>query len=94
MLATIALLAIGARAKAEEKTAATALQQFEALKKLAGDWVEVGKDGKPTDKLVSSIRVTSAGAQSKKRSFPAAIMRWSLCTFWTATSSYSRITAL
>jgi hypothetical protein len=45
-------------------------QRFEALKKLAGDWVEVGKDGKPTDKVVSSIRVTSGGSAVQETLFP------------------------
>lgn len=46
---------------AEEKAASPALQQFEALKKLAGDWVEVDADGKPTKTVVSSFRVTAGG---------------------------------
>jgi hypothetical protein len=46
------------------------LQQFEALKRLAGDWVQVGKDGKPTDKIVSSIRVTAAGTALQETLFP------------------------
>jgi hypothetical protein len=69
-LVVIALLAAGALAKADEKTVPAALQQFEALKKLAGDWVEIGKDGKATDKLVSSIRVTSAGSAVQEILFP------------------------
>jgi hypothetical protein len=56
------LLGAGALAGADEKPVSTSLQQFETLKKLAGDWVEIDKDGKPTDKVVSSIRVTSAGS--------------------------------
>lgn len=44
---------------AEEKAASPALKQFEALKKLAGDWVEVGADGKPTTTVVSTFRVTA-----------------------------------
>jgi hypothetical protein len=59
-LLTIALLASG-MSRADEKTAPAALKQFETLKKLVGDWVEVGKDGKPTNKVISSIRLTSAG---------------------------------
>ncbi len=69
-LLAIALLAFGAVAKAEEKAAPAAVQQFEALKKLAGQWVEVDKDGKPTDKLVSSIRVTSGGSAIEETLFP------------------------
>jgi hypothetical protein len=64
-----ALLAAGS-ARAEEKTASTNARRFDALKKLAGEWVEADKDGKPTDKLVSSIRVTSAGTAVEETLFP------------------------
>lgn len=64
------LLVAGVLARADEKSAPTALQQFEALKKLAGEWVEIDKDGKPTDKVVSSIRVTSAGSAIEETLFP------------------------
>lgn len=69
-LLAMALSALGASSQAEEKAAPAALQQFEALKKLAGDWVEVGKDGNATDKLVSSIRVTSGGSAVHETLFP------------------------
>ncbi len=65
-----AMLAVGVLAKADDNTAPTALQNFEALKKLAGDWVEIGKDGKATDKLVSSMRVTAAGTAVEETIFP------------------------
>jgi copper(I)-binding protein len=35
---------------------------WERLKKLAGTWVEADKDGKPTDKVVSVVKVTAAGS--------------------------------
>jgi len=70
MLLGIAVLAVGLRGDAEEKAASTAVQQFEALKKLAGDWVEIGKDGKPTGTVVSSIRVTSGGSAVHETIFP------------------------
>ena len=66
----IALLAVGASARADENAAPANAQRFEALKRLAGDWVEVSKDGKPTDKVVSSIRVTSAGSVVQETLFP------------------------
>jgi len=69
-LSAITLVAAGVLAQAEEKPASAAARQFEALKKLAGDWVEVGKDGKPTDELVSSFRVTAAGTALEERLFP------------------------
>ena len=65
-----ALFALALSASAEEKTAAVNARRFEALKKLAGEWVEVGSDGKPTDKLVSSIRVTAAGTAVEETIFP------------------------
>src|SRR5262249_25095171 len=69
-LLTIALLAATASSPADEKAVATSAQRFEALKKLAGDWVMVGKDGKPTDTVVSSIRVTSGGSAIQETLFP------------------------
>lgn len=61
-----ALLAMAA-AHAGENVRSAGAQRFDELKKLAGDWYEAGKDGKPTDKLVSSIRVTSAGPYSEAK---------------------------
>jgi hypothetical protein len=69
-LLTIALLAAAVSARAEEKATSVNAQRFEALKKLAGDWVKVGKDGKPTDQVVSSIRVTSGGSAIQETLFP------------------------
>jgi hypothetical protein len=69
-LLTIALLAVTLSAGADDKSAATSAQRFEALKKLAGDWVQVDKDGKPTDKLISSIRVTAGGSAIQETLFP------------------------
>src|SRR5262245_12721442 len=57
-------------AKAEEKATSGAAQQFAALKTLSGDWVEAGKDGKPTDKIVSSVRVTAGGHTVQETFFP------------------------
>jgi hypothetical protein len=69
-LLTIALLALADSSPAGEKTTPVCAQRFEALKKLAGDWVELGKDGKATDKVISSIRVTSAGSAIQETLFP------------------------
>lgn len=65
-----ALLAIAFSAIADEKLASPAARRFDELKKLAGNWYEAGKDGQPTDKLVSSIRVTSAGSAIEETLFP------------------------
>ena len=70
LLMAIALLANFAPANAEEKAASAASRRFAALKKLAGDWVEVGKDGKPTDTVLSSFRVTAAGSVIEETVFP------------------------
>jgi hypothetical protein len=69
-LLTIALLTVLASSRAEEKAQSTSARRLEALKQLAGDWVEVGKDGKPTDKVVSSFRVTSGGNTVQETIFP------------------------
>jgi hypothetical protein len=68
LLAILLALATAARAVGESNPAAS--RQFEVLKGLAGDWVAIGADGKPTDKLVSSIRVTSAGHTVQETVFP------------------------
>jgi len=68
-LLAIALIAMVSSSSADEKTTPVNVRRFEALKKLAGDWVEV-KDGKVTDKVVSSIRVTSAGSALQETMFP------------------------
>ncbi len=43
---------------------------FERLKALAGTWVEADKDGKPTDKVVSVVRVTAGGSAVHETLFP------------------------
>jgi hypothetical protein len=43
---------------------------LEKLKKLAGTWVEADKDGKPTDKVVSVIKVTASGSAVHETLFP------------------------
>jgi hypothetical protein len=65
-----ALFVLGVSVRADEKATPATSQRFEALKKLAGAWVEIGSDGKPTDKIVSSIRVTSGGNTVQETLFP------------------------
>jgi hypothetical protein len=36
--------------------------KLDLIKKLQGDWVEVGQDGKTSDKVVSTYRVTAGGS--------------------------------
>ncbi len=43
---------------------------FEKLKTLAGTWVEADQDGKPTDKVVSVVRVTAGGSVVHETLFP------------------------
>ena len=72
-LALVAALLTGvAVARADEKTSSprsASSPRFDALKKLAGDWVEL-KDGKPTETIVSSIRVTAGGNTVQETLFP------------------------
>jgi hypothetical protein len=70
LLQMIALAVVAASARADDKAASVNAQRFEALKKLAGNWVEVGTDGKPTDRVVSSIRVISGGSAIEETLFP------------------------
>jgi hypothetical protein len=66
----VALLAFGVSTRADEKASPASAERFKALKNLAGDWVAVGKDGKPTIKVISSIRVTAAGTAVQETLFP------------------------
>ncbi|MBY0230500.1 MAG: hypothetical protein K2W96_14540 [Gemmataceae bacterium] len=75
--------------KPEAKKAATH-PGLEQLKKLAGTWVEIGKDGKPTDKVVSVVKVISAGSVVHETLFPGSPMEMIRSTASTrATRSWS-----
>jgi hypothetical protein len=43
---------------------------FEKIKKLAGTWLAADKDGKPTDVVVSVIKVTAGGSVVHETLFP------------------------
>lgn len=43
---------------------------LEKMKKLAGTWVAADKDGKPTDQVVSIIKVTAGGSAVHETIFP------------------------
>lgn len=43
---------------------------LEKLKKLAGTWVEADKDGKPTDKVVSVVKVIAGGSTVIETTMP------------------------
>jgi hypothetical protein len=47
---------------------------LERLKKLAGTWVAADKDGKPTDQIVSVVKVTAAGSAVHETLFPGSPM--------------------
>ena len=68
-------LALGAAARGDGRPApgkapAAPHPGLERLKKLAGTWVAADKDGKPTDQVVSVIRVTAAGSAVQETLFP------------------------
>jgi len=61
-----AALAAGMNPAEEKAKDAAAKPQapsrLDAIKKLQGDWVQVGDDGKPTDQVVTTYRVTAGGS--------------------------------
>jgi hypothetical protein len=71
-MAAIGVLIMGVAAQAEDKKEAgkSAQAAFDRLTKLAGDWVALDKDGKPTNQVVSSIKVTSRGSAIQETLFP------------------------
>ncbi|QEL15037.1 aldo-keto reductase family protein [Limnoglobus roseus] len=66
------LLALAVVGHAAGPTAKTDPAQtgLDRIKKLAGTWVEADKDGKPTDKVVSVVKVIAAGSVVQETSFP------------------------
>ena len=47
---------------------------FDKLKQLVGTWVEADKDGKPTEKVASIIRLTAGGSAVHETLFPGGDM--------------------
>jgi len=73
MLGGLMLLALGVSTRGDDKPAtkaAPAHPGLERIKKLAGTWVEADKDGKPTDKVVSVVKVTAGGSAVQETLFP------------------------
>ena len=65
------LIALGADVRGDDKKAAAVTHPgLERMKKLAGTWVEADKDGKPTDKVVSVVKVTAAGSAVHETMLP------------------------
>jgi len=68
----LVLVALAAVAHGDGKPEAKASTHpaFERMKKMAGIWVMADKDGKPTDQVVSVVRVTAAGSAVHETLFP------------------------
>jgi hypothetical protein len=69
----LVLLALTAGVRSDDKAgdkAAATHPALERLKRLAGTWVAAGEDGKPTDQVVSVIRVTAGGSAVHETLFP------------------------
>ena len=66
------LIALGAGGRGGDPPAKAAPTHpgLERLKKLAGTWVAADKDGKPTDKVVSVIKVTAGGSRRPRDAVP------------------------
>ena len=65
-----AAVAVGATSDAEQPTMSEL--GMERLRSFAGDWYTLGEDGKPTDELVSSVRVTAGGHAVHETHWPGA----------------------
>jgi hypothetical protein len=69
MLLAITVAASGGD-KPTGKATPTPQAGLERMKKLAGTWVAADKDGKPTDKIVSVVKVTAGGSVVHETLFP------------------------
>jgi len=70
----VGVLAVAALVVAGEETGKPKPKnaQLEQMKKLAGEWLIVGEDGKPTEDVGVTYRVTSAGSAVIETIFPGA----------------------
>jgi hypothetical protein len=67
------MLALGAVGRGDDKPGkapADTHPGFERMKKLVGTWVAADKDGKPTDQVVSVIKLTAGGSAIQETLFP------------------------
>jgi hypothetical protein len=69
-LVLFTLTAVGRSDDKPSSNAAATHPGLERLKKLAGTWVQADNDGKPTDQVVSVIKVTAAGSAVHETLFP------------------------
>jgi len=63
-------LAASAQEKHEHSATAPTNAGLEKMKKLVGTWVAADKDGKPTEQVVSVIKVTAGGSAVHETIFP------------------------
>ena len=70
LLTTLSLTSFGGEKQAAKLPAPATNANLEKLKKLAGTWVAIDKDGKPTDQVVSVIKVTAGGSAVHETLFP------------------------
>jgi hypothetical protein len=74
LVCPVLLLALQVGAYCDEKTdklpPAPTNPEFEKMKKLAGTWLAADKDGKPTDQVVSIIKLTAGGSAVHETLFP------------------------
>jgi hypothetical protein len=71
MLLALPLAAYGEdKSKSGNRTPVPTNSAFEKMKKLAGTWLAVDEDGKPTDQVMSIIKVTAGGSAVHETLFP------------------------
>jgi hypothetical protein len=72
LAASLVVIALGTAATAADTPAKAPSTHpgLERLKALAGTWVEADKDGKPTDNVVSVVKVTAGGSAVQETTFP------------------------
>ena len=68
-LCAVSLSAFG-EDKAEQPAAGPTNPGLEKMKTLVGTWVAADEDGKPTDQVVSVIKLTSGGSAVHETIFP------------------------
>ena len=70
LIAALVLSAYGEDKHNHHAPAGATNAQLEKMKKLVGTWVEADKDGKPTDTVVSVIKLTAGGSAVHETTFP------------------------
>jgi len=72
LTAGLMLIALTTAGRGDDAPAKAAPEHpgLERIKKMAGTWVEADKDGKPTDKVVSVVKVTAGGSVVHETLFP------------------------